>query len=282
MTTLTTTPHDLSQRARPKLSLAVALGAALVLTGCAAISVSAPEATSTTDAATDTTAQPATLAPGQVIGTGAFASADGDTTGVLTISAATGTEGFGGTEGFATDEGYFTMRLTDFTSDEPGPLTLLLGPPSVTADTECFDSGRRFSAGEVSTEPTQDFVLGDETGDPSHFGNAVLTRPNVPGDTECLASVAAVAPLVWTLPDLRSGLDPTDAGSRTHAAGTVALTDGVPTSYGVAPDDALEVIAERFGVTVDDIFYLNPGRSPNPRDPVVYAGETLNLDRARR
>jgi LysM repeat protein len=64
--------------------------------------------------------------------------------------------------------------------------------------------------------------------------------------------------------------------------GTVTLVDGEPGSYTVAQGDTIAAIAERFGLSQDDLFYLNPRRSPNPEDSTAFTGEMLNLSRTTR
>jgi LysM repeat protein len=54
----------------------------------------------------------------------------------------------------------------------------------------------------------------------------------------------------------------------------------VPTSYTVARNDLAEDVAARFGMTADDLFYLNPFRFPS--DEILRVGEELNLTVAAR
>jgi LysM repeat protein len=64
--------------------------------------------------------------------------------------------------------------------------------------------------------------------------------------------------------------------------GTVTLDGDSPSSYTVAQGDTLAAIAQRFGLELDDLFYLNPRRSPNPEDSHAFTGEVLNLSRQTR
>ena len=54
-----------------------------------------------------------------------------------------------------------------------------------------------------------------------------------------------------------------------------------PARYEVAGGDVLAEIAARFGISVADLFYLNPARGKG-QEPVVYAGEVFNLDKDGR
>jgi len=58
----------------------------------------------------------------------------------------------------------------------------------------------------------------------------------------------------------------------------VALDADRPVSYTVARGDVLAAIADRFGVTVDDLGYLNPFRGTG----MAIADEIINLDRHNR
>jgi hypothetical protein len=66
------------------------------------------------------------------------------------------------------------------------------------------------------------------------------------------------------------------------ATGDVTKKAGHPLSYTVVADDNLSVIASRFSLTLEQLFYLNPARLPGPTDPVAHAGEILNLSKSNR
>jgi LysM repeat protein len=81
------------------------------------------------------------------------------------------------------------------------------------------------------------------------------------------------------MPYLRSWLDTVvDAGPRDGASGAVVTRDGHPVTYPVAPNDSITAVAQRFGISVDDLFYLNESRLPVTTDRTLYLGEKLNLD----
>ena len=82
---------------------------------------------------------------------------------------------------------------------------------------------------------------------------------------------------------MRPGLSVRDSGAATGAMGTVRVDgDDRPGAYTVAQGDSLSAIAQRFGIALDDLFYLNPRRSPNPEAAEAFTGEVLNLSRENR
>ncbi len=91
---------------------------------------------------------------------------------------------------------------------------------------------------------------------------------------------ASCSDVVWSITPQRIDLVAADAGPRAAAKGEVTIVDGAPTAYAVAPNDLVENVAERFGMTVDDLLYLNVFRSPSGE--TLRTGETLNLTVADR
>ena len=87
----------------------------------------------------------------------------------------------------------------------------------------------------------------------------------------------AVGTITWDVPDTRPGLLAVDTGSRFGAGGATATTDGAPISYRAVAGDTLNDIADRFGITVDDLGFLNPLTSRQ-----LQAGDDLNLQVALR
>jgi hypothetical protein len=206
--------------------------------------------------------------PDGVIGTGELRSVSGDNTvsGTVVVSAAAGG---------------FDVALTDFHSDAPGGLQLFFSPWSKT--TTCLADMYSFSFGNLSTNAEQPGMpLGDRDstqGDPSFYLTAVITA-NDPSATDpdgCVLTPRAVATITWDVPDTRPGLLVVDTGARYGARGATATADGTPLSYRAVAGDTLNDIADRFGIALDDLGYLNPLTSRQ-----LQAGDDLNLRVALR
>lgn len=58
--------------------------------------------------------------------------------------------------------------------------------------------------------------------------------------------------------------------------------DGRLSADTVEPNDLIDEVAARFGITVDDLFYLNNSRIPNAGQHTLSVGERLNLSLADR
>jgi hypothetical protein len=170
-----------------------------------------------------------------------------------------------------------------------GELTLL--PYALDPGATCADSGFRYAVSPL--DPSGGIDSGSpliippdlSQGDPTFFATAVITvfSESDRAEHDCLATVAAAAPVVWTLPPRFPGLAAVDGGARDGAAGAVTTdADGAPSTYTVAVGDTLSGIGERFGLTEEELFSLNPARTPSSQDPSVYADETLNLSTAAR
>ncbi|PPF52884.1 MULTISPECIES: hypothetical protein [unclassified Rathayibacter] len=116
--------------------------------------------------------------------------------------------------------------------------------------------------------------LAEFRGDPTAIDQLVLTtRPQ--NDPDCSTEIIAIADIQWSVEPQRSTLVARDTGPRAAARGETKTTNGVPTSYSVARNDLAEDVAARFGMTDDDLFYLNPFRFPS--NEILRVGEELNL-----
>jgi hypothetical protein len=205
-----------------------------------------------------------------VVATGELVSHDGKTSGHIMV--------------LARNDGNFDVRMSDFRTSRAGSLDLALSAVPLHSTAKCAAETIYFSWGSVSSASYQTFFLEGVTdlarGDPSFLRTVLLTQPATVADADsCGLSVAAGASLTWTMPDMRPNLHVTDLGSRRYAAGKVKMVDGAPAAYVVATNDVMAVIAERFGITVDDLMYLNATRMAGP---TARAGETLNLSKRLR
>ena len=92
--------------------------------------------------------------------------------------------------------------------------------------------------------------------------------------------VLAVTSIHWSIPVRQTNVHPVDGGTRSNAAGAVSATtpSGAPAGYVVAPGDTTGRVAERFGISVPDLLWLNQGASVFDKNQNLYQGTTLNLD----
>ncbi|MDH6238387.1 LysM domain-containing protein [Cryobacterium sp. CG_9.6] len=219
---------------------------------------------------TDAPVRPAiaVVIPDGVIGTAELTSTSGD-------------DAVSGTVVVTAGGGGFDVALRGFHSDIPGGLQLFFSPWSET--TTCLADMYSFSFGNLSTDPDQPGLsLGDRDfsrGDPSYFLTAVITAntPSTADPDGCVLTPRAVGTITWDVPDTRPELLAVDTGARFGAGGTTAVSDGSPVSYRAVAGDTLNDIADRFGVTLDDLRFLNPLTSRQ-----LQAGDDLNLTVALR
>ncbi len=110
-----------------------------------------------------------------------------------------------------------------------------------------------------------------DRGDLSYFNSVELVSD---GD------VVAEAPITWSIPDFYPGLVLEDSGPAPYAGGTVTSYGGQPASYAVRGDDNSQAVATRFGITLDQLFYLNPQLRRG--DTTLLRDTRLNLSVAYR
>jgi nucleoid-associated protein YgaU len=260
---------------------AVAATSALVmlLTACVSSAQPQPLIVATQGAAAtptqnDPTAPPAErIEPDTEVGSAVFAPRPGvHASGSFTVVA-------------SEDPGTYEIVTHDLTAPPGSVLTFL--PYTIDPSQPCADSGLRFSLGDIDSMGSDPHFLPPDLGqgDPTFLGSAVLTQFSEADreQNDCAATVIAAAPIAWTLSLRRPDLKVADTGKTAGASGVVAVDgSGAAVSYTVARGDTLSNIADRFGLTVDDIFYLNPTRLRGPQDPSAYTGEVLNLSVADR
>ena len=94
----------------------------------------------------------------------------------------------------------------------------------------------------------------------------------------CGSRIVARGVIEWAVGPARTDLDVvTDAGARSGAKGSTTVDeDGRLVAYEVASGDTLEAVLDRFGLTRDDLSYLNPMMISDGYQ--IWAGERYNLD----
>ena len=243
---------------------------AVLLTGCSAgepVRASPPTPVVSGEAA-QTTPSGATQAsvPIGTIGSGTLTS-DNGTTGVVH---------------FGFDGELLTLTIDDLVSPTAVTVQAMVAVHPLPASQTCFDRGPRIAFGTfdggLGTGNSGDLRI--FSGDPSGIDQVILvTTPAEPftADLGCLATVVARADVDWTFAPLRSHLEPVDSGATGGARGAVESIDRRPASYTVAPNDLIDEVATRFGISVGDLFYLNDFRQPTAHQRTLRVGERLNL-----
>ena len=109
--------------------------------------------------------------------------------------------------------------------------------------------------------------------------------------TGCTAASVSSPTPTSTTDAAADSTTPSTAPTAGQVIGTAGFTDGgtagVLTISSATGDEGCATDYGCFTMQLtdfdsDDLFHLNPSRSPSPRDRVVYADETLDLDRVRR
>jgi hypothetical protein len=211
------------------------------------------------------------------VGTGTLTSWNGKTTGSLQIVA---------------KSGHFRFNLNNFSTDFTGQNLFVLADSPITMS-ECGENnlwqiGMTTKENNV-IEPTMHFLDlpndGGEWSDPTFFTTfGFLQYGQIGADGTpalvrgCQQPVVALAQIVWTMQTIYPGLTVSDHGRVAGAAGAVTKKSGQPFTYVTAKDDTWAAIAHRFGLTPDQLRFLNPVRHPDTIVAEAYTGQVLNLD----
>jgi hypothetical protein len=200
---------------------------------------------------------------GTEMGTGTLQDVDGHASGKVTVS--------------VTPDLRFQVAIRDFSSmDGPGWTVALsvdrfgatAGEPTVPA---VDDPVGTIQAADGDQVFPFDSSGRRDRGNLSYFHSVELVDDG---------TVEAAAPMTWTIPDFYPGLTVADYGPRPYARGTVTTFQGQPVSYAVWGDDNSQAVAARFGITQDELFYLNPQLRRG--DTTLLRDTRLNLSAAYR
>ncbi|WP_146243271.1 LysM domain-containing protein [Curtobacterium sp. MCBD17_021] len=191
------------------------------------------------------------------------------------------------------DDGYPTVQWSGFSSTLPVPVgtTFLETPPSVGDGLTWHGVGDTVLGGGSPAAPaptTTDMDPGRV--DPSWLGTLVVysaaesAGPDLPVELGP-DKVLAVAPVRWSVPARTTNVHPVDGGARPNATGTTSSegsADGSPTAYRIASEDLIGAVADRLGLTVKDLVWLNPDVTVYGDQQYLYEDTVLNLDPFRR
>ena len=237
-------------------------------------SSSSPTREATSAPSAEASSPPAELVVGDAVATGTLVSPDNSLTGNVTVVVAAG--------------GTFTLDFDSVTTTrDDSQMSPSLSARPFDEASYCDEPFQMLNYGnvDVTSNPSvlvwSDAINGEN---PSYLDDVVITQGN-PGDTDprsCYYPVVASAVLTWTLPDPRPDLLAVDSGETGGANGLAQTSNDILASYTVVDNDDIFEIAARFGLTIEDIFYLNPARLPNPELPLVQPGDVLNLSTITR
>jgi hypothetical protein len=248
--------------------VAIAASVAVVCSGCLSggAELSEPVSSRPSTPSASPVAVPAVEA-GEVVATGEFTSPDDSFSGRVSVVSS------------GADD--FELVYSDVSTSRSGLLATSFTTQPYNPVSYCAGSSVVLSEGELDlgASPTINFWQGDVMRqDPAFLDDVIVTQGYT---SECGYTVLAVAPLTWTLPVMRPDIRPADSGTTGGANGEVMKETGDLLSYTVATDDLMTEVAARFGLSVDDLLYLNPLRTSGPERTLV-DGETINLSLARR
>lgn len=184
----------------------------------------------------------------------------------------------------ATGDGSFSVQYSGFSSTLPVPVSAALEPadPAIAvgdglgttryADTVLSGAGATTTLEGVGHDPS--------------FLTQLVTYSSTDG-TQAVPvelgpdKVLAVTTVHWSVPVRQSNVHPVDGGERYYAYGlvTASTASGAPATYLVAHGDRASVVAQRFGISLQDLLFLNPSvkRYGKGKD-YLYEGTSLNLD----
>ena len=250
-------------------------------TGHAAPSASATpgpvDGSGATEASTQAVAAPQAVPAGTVVAETDAVSRSGDTSIHVRV--------------VANDHGTFDAQLSGYRTTNPQPMGVQFrrtaqfgdgGDARAVADT-------RWATDE---QPPATVSLADAGPYPDWLHTVVLVPDQSDGDDSdrpWAHKVLAIGKLSWSIPNPEPDLHITLGKARPGAYGyafdaddeTLRGTTGTPVAYRVNEGDDQTTIAERFGITVSQLRWLNPSMQTNGRGWVL-AGSWINLDPASR
>jgi hypothetical protein len=186
----------------------------------------------------------------------------------------------------ANGDNTYSAQYSGFTSTVPVPIsvTLLNVAPHVGDGLTYHGVGDHQLGGPTTTGALASSAVLNSAGPPSYLVALVTYSSATSTDGVPVElgpnKVLAVNSLQWTIPVRQTNVHPSDGGTRSYAAGKVTATTatGAPRRYLVAPGDITAVVAQRFGISVEDLIWLNANLEVFGDQQYLYEGTTLNLD----
>ncbi|MFL0389831.1 LysM peptidoglycan-binding domain-containing protein [Curtobacterium sp. 179-B 9B NHS] len=190
----------------------------------------------------------------------------------------------------ANDHGTFDAQLSDYRTTQPQPMSVQFRRTAQYGDggdTEAVAT----TQWDADAQPPATVSLSDGGPYPDWLHTVVLV-PQSDGDDSArpwVYKVLAIGKLSWSIPNPDPDLHVTLGAARPGAYGyafdaadeTLRGTTGTPVSYKVNEGDDQSTIAKRFGITVDQLRWLNPTMQTRGNNWVL-AGSWINLDPASR
>lgn len=179
-----------------------------------------------------------------------------------------------------------SARYSDFTSTLPVPVsvTLIDVAPKVGDGGTYHGVGDHRLGGPTTTAASASSVSLGVADQPAYLGTLVTysSAASAAGLPIEIGpnKVLAVNTVQWSIPVRQSNVHPVDGGARSYASGRVTATtaSGAPKRYFVAAGDVTAVVAERFGISIEDLIWLNADLQVFGDRQYLYQSTTLNLD----
>jgi len=180
----------------------------------------------------------------------------------------------------------YSVQYSGFTSTVPVPIsvTLIDVPPQVGDGLTWHGVADHTLGGPTSTTAAASTAPLGYVGNPSYLGtlvtySSVASPDGVPVELGP-DKVLAVNTIRWSIPERATNVHPADGGARAGATGRVpdATPSGAPARYVVAAGDTFDAVAQRFGITSQDLLWLNPSGRAYDGSLNLLENQSLNLD----
>lgn len=180
----------------------------------------------------------------------------------------------------------YSIQYSGFTSTVPIPVsvTLIDVPPQVGDGLTWHGVADHTLGGPTTGTAAASTAPLGYVGNPSYLGTLVTYSSAASADGVPVelgpGKVLAVDTVRWSIPERATNVHPVDGGERAGAAGRVPETtpSGAPARYVVAAGDTFDGVAQRFGITSQDLLWLNPSGRAYDGALNLLQDQSLNLD----